>query len=78
MTKPKDSNSSLSEKKSDSRVSTPRVENSEKAVDSGASLSKNKEIKKLLDMGVQRGLVSRQFMLPRIGAPSRLFMALFA
>lgn len=70
MTKPKDSHSSLAEKKSDSRVS--RSHNSEikadskngtqkapeKAVDTGAALSKNKEIKKLLDMGVQRGFLT--------------------
>jgi RNA polymerase primary sigma factor len=75
MTKPKDSHSSLAEKKSDSRVS--RSQNSEikadakngtsqkasekssdKSVDTGAALSKNKEIKKLLDMGVQRGFLT--------------------
>jgi RNA polymerase primary sigma factor len=73
MTKPKDSHSSLAEKKSDSRVS--RSQNSEikvdakngtsqkapekaNGVDTGAALSKNKEIKKLLDMGVQRGFLT--------------------
>ncbi|MFL5814390.1 MAG: RNA polymerase sigma factor RpoD [Bdellovibrionia bacterium] len=75
MTKPKDSHSSLAEKKSDSRVS--RSQNSEfkadakngtsqkapekssdKSVETGAALSKNKEIKKLLDMGVQRGFLT--------------------
>jgi RNA polymerase primary sigma factor len=67
MTKPKDSHSSLTEKKSDSRVSRShnselRAETknaaSEKAVDTGAALAKNKEIKKLLDMGVQRGFLT--------------------
>src|SRR4051812_29896527 len=71
MTKPKDSHSSPSEKKSGSRVSQSqnsemKTENkngaapksAEKTAETGATLSKNKEIKKLLDMGVQRGFLT--------------------
>jgi RNA polymerase primary sigma factor len=48
MTKPKDTSSSLTEKKSEQSAENKN----------GQTLSKNKEIKKLLDMGVQRGFLT--------------------
>src|SRR4051794_18498861 len=61
MTKPKDGNSSSpSEKKAEQRSGATGSSNSGTKTPevSASSLSKNKEIKKLLDMGVQRGYLT--------------------